>query len=86
MSLTLSLALNTSNVAPSVLLLRPPWPHFIFFGAYQAGLGSRSPIGFGLFQGEGTHGPDLALLISGMGNNNNNVQYYSANHIVQYNS
>ncbi|GFU56178.1 hypothetical protein TNCV_712371 [Trichonephila clavipes] len=34
-----------------------------------AGLGSRSPIGFGLLQGEWTHGPDLALLISGMRNN-----------------
>ncbi|GFV49862.1 hypothetical protein TNCV_1391441 [Trichonephila clavipes] len=33
-------------------------------------LGSRSTIGFGLLQGEWTHGPDLALLISGMRNNN----------------
>ncbi|GFV34128.1 RNase H domain-containing protein [Trichonephila clavipes] len=39
-----------------------PWPHFILFGAYQAGLGSRSPIDFGLLQGEWTHGPDLAML------------------------
>ncbi|GFU49608.1 hypothetical protein TNCV_222091 [Trichonephila clavipes] len=37
----------------------------------NAGLGSRSPIGFGLLQGEWTHGPDLVLLISGMRNNNN---------------
>ncbi|GFW13652.1 RNase H domain-containing protein [Trichonephila clavipes] len=36
-------------------------------------LGSRSPIGFGLLQGEWTHGPDLALLISGMRNNNNTM-------------
>ncbi|GFV87601.1 hypothetical protein TNCV_3282391 [Trichonephila clavipes] len=34
--------------------------------ASKAGLGSISPIGFGLTQGEWTHGPDLALLISGM--------------------
>ncbi|GFU16028.1 RNase H domain-containing protein [Trichonephila clavipes] len=33
-------------------------------------LGSKSPIGFGLLQDEWTHGPDLALLISGMRNNN----------------
>ncbi|GFW48313.1 uncharacterized protein TNCV_1108761 [Trichonephila clavipes] len=39
-------------------------------GAYQADLGSGSPIGFGLLQGEWTHGPDLALLILGMRNNN----------------
>ncbi|GFX41188.1 histone-lysine N-methyltransferase SETMAR [Trichonephila clavipes] len=30
------------------------------------GLGSRSPIGFGLLQGEWAYGPDIALLISGM--------------------
>ncbi|GFU82970.1 hypothetical protein TNCV_935731 [Trichonephila clavipes] len=30
------------------------------------GLCSRSPIVFGLLQGEWTHGPDLALLISRM--------------------
>ncbi|GFS85251.1 hypothetical protein TNCV_75141 [Trichonephila clavipes] len=36
-----------------------------------AGLSSKSPIGFGLLQGEWTHGPDLAVLISGMRNNNN---------------
>ncbi|GFY14419.1 hypothetical protein TNCV_1314731 [Trichonephila clavipes] len=48
-----------------------PSPYFILFGAYQAGLGSRSPIGFGLLQDEWTHGPDLALLILGMRNNNN---------------
>ncbi|GFW20790.1 RNase H domain-containing protein [Trichonephila clavipes] len=39
--------------------------------AYQAGLGSRSPIGFELLQGEWTHGLDLVLLFSGMRNNNN---------------
>ncbi|GFX85268.1 hypothetical protein TNCV_2675431 [Trichonephila clavipes] len=46
------------------------WPHFILFGVYQAGLGSRSSIGVGLLQGEWTHGSDLPLLISGMRNNN----------------
>ncbi|GFV92894.1 RNase H domain-containing protein [Trichonephila clavipes] len=33
-------------------------------GSRVAGLGSRSPIGFGLLQSEWTQGPDLALLIS----------------------
>ncbi|GFT27138.1 DUF4817 domain-containing protein [Trichonephila clavipes] len=36
------------------------------FRVIMARLCSRSPIGFGLLQGEWTHGPDLALLISGI--------------------
>ncbi|GFW15822.1 hypothetical protein TNCV_3583201 [Trichonephila clavipes] len=42
----------------------------MLFEAYQAGLGSRSPISFGLLQGEWTNGLDLALLISDMRNSN----------------
>ncbi|GFV86139.1 hypothetical protein TNCV_671361 [Trichonephila clavipes] len=68
------MALNISKFALSVLLLRPPLATFYPVRAYQAGLRSRSPIGFGLLQGEWTHGPDLALLISGMRNNNNYKQ------------
>ncbi|GFX15414.1 RNase H domain-containing protein [Trichonephila clavipes] len=55
-----------------------PWQHFILFGAYQAGLGSRSPIGFGLLQSEWTLGPDLALLITGMRNNNSKKNFILA--------
>ncbi|GFV84896.1 RNase H domain-containing protein [Trichonephila clavipes] len=51
MSLTfVVMALNTSKFALSFLLL--PWSHFILFGAYKAGLRSRSLIGFRLLQGE----------------------------------
>ncbi|GFU79565.1 transposable element Tc3 transposase [Trichonephila clavipes] len=70
------MALITSKFSLSILLLRPPLAHFILFAAYQTGLGSRSPIGFGLLQGEWTHGPDLTLLISGMRNNNSTVSAY----------
>ncbi|GFV85471.1 hypothetical protein TNCV_3772951 [Trichonephila clavipes] len=64
-----AMAFNTSKFEISVLLLRPSQCTFYLLGAYQAGLGSRSPIGFGLLQGEWTHEPDLALLISEMRNN-----------------
>ncbi|GFV55580.1 hypothetical protein TNCV_1820671 [Trichonephila clavipes] len=45
--------------------------HIYLVWDLPAVLCSRAPIGFGLHQGEWTHGSDLALLISGMRNNNN---------------
>ena len=47
------------------ILYMPPLTTF-----YPARSGSRSPFGAGLSQSEWAHGPDLALLVMGMRNNN----------------
>ncbi|GFY11428.1 hypothetical protein TNCV_3182701 [Trichonephila clavipes] len=56
-----------------------PLATFYLVWAYLAGLGSRSSTGFGLLQGDWTPGPDLALLISGMRNNNTFYQTIKIN-------
>ncbi|GFW86097.1 hypothetical protein TNCV_1969051 [Trichonephila clavipes] len=58
------------SIDERVLLLRPPLATFYLVWDLPGRTWFNIPIGFGLLQGEWTHGPDLALLISGMRNNN----------------
>ncbi|GFW23744.1 hypothetical protein TNCV_2032871 [Trichonephila clavipes] len=67
------IAIDDDNVCTAPIMADKDILEFVqsSINIIDAGLGSRSPIGFKLLQGEWTNEPDLALLISGMRSNSN---------------